>query len=75
MAKMTLWGFDGSTYVRTVKMLLAEKKFTDFEQVPLNVLSGEPRIRSIWLAILSERCPSWITTACASWRPRRSSDT
>jgi glutathione S-transferase len=43
MAKMTLWGFDGSTYVRTVKMLLAEKKFTDFEQVPLNVLSGEPR--------------------------------
>ena len=30
MAKMTLWGFDGSTYVRTVKMLLAEKKFTDF---------------------------------------------
>ena len=40
---MTLWGFDGSTYVRTVKMLLAEKKFTDFEQVPLNVLSGEPR--------------------------------
>ena len=43
MAKMTLWGFDGSTYVRTVKMLLAEKKFTDFEQVPLNVLSGEPK--------------------------------
>ena len=40
---MTLWGFDGSTYVRTVKMLFAEKKFTDFEQVPLNVLSGEPR--------------------------------
>lgn len=43
MSKMTLWGFDGSTYVRTVKMLLAEKKFSDFEQVPLNVLSGEPR--------------------------------
>jgi len=43
MSKMTLWGFDGSTYVRTVKMLLAEKRFTDFEQVPLNVLSGEPR--------------------------------
>jgi glutathione S-transferase len=38
---MTLWGFDGSTYVRTVKMLLAEKQFTDFEQVPINVLSGE----------------------------------
>ena len=43
MSKMTLWGFDGSTYVRTVKMLLAEKQFTDFEQVPLNVLSGEPK--------------------------------
>ncbi len=43
MSKMTLWGFDGSTYVRTVKMLLAEKQFTDFEQVPLNVLTGEPR--------------------------------
>jgi glutathione S-transferase len=43
MAKMTLWGFDGSTYVRTVKMLLAEKNFTDFEQVPLNVLAGEPK--------------------------------
>ena len=44
MSKMTLWGFDGSTYVRTVKMLLAEKKFTDFEQVPINVLSGEPKL-------------------------------
>ena len=43
MANMTLWGFDGSTYVRTVKMLLAEKGATDFEQVPLNVLKGEPR--------------------------------
>jgi glutathione S-transferase len=40
---MTLWGFDGSTYVRSVKMLLAEKQFTDFEQVPLNVLAGEPK--------------------------------
>lgn len=43
MAGMTLWGFDGSTYVRTVKMLLAEKNATDFEQVPLNVLQGEPK--------------------------------
>ena len=43
MSKMTLWGFDASTYVRTVKMLLAEKQFTDFEQVPLNVLAGEPK--------------------------------
>ena len=40
---MTLWGFDGSTYVRTVKMVLAEKGVTDFKQVPLNVLKGEPK--------------------------------
>ena len=44
MSKMTLWGFNGSTYVRTVKMLLAEKGVTDFEQVPLNVLEGEPKM-------------------------------
>ena len=43
MSKMTLWGFDGSTYVRTIKMLLAEKGVTDFEQVQVNVLAGEPR--------------------------------
>ena len=43
MSKMTLWGFDGSTYVRTVKMVFAEKMFTDFEQVQLNVLTGEPK--------------------------------
>jgi glutathione S-transferase len=43
MSDMTLWGFDGSTYVRTVKMLFAEKGFTDFAQEPLNVLAGEPR--------------------------------
>lgn len=43
MTKMMLWGFDASTYVRTVKMLMAEKGFTDFEQAPLNVLAGEPK--------------------------------
>ena len=43
MSDMILWGFDGSTYVRTVKMLLAEKDFTQFEQVQLNVLKGEPK--------------------------------
>ena len=43
MSEMTLWGFDNSTYVRTVKMVLAEKGFTDFKQVPLNVLAGEPK--------------------------------
>jgi glutathione S-transferase len=44
MSKMVLWGFDGSTYVRTVKMLLAEKGTTQFEQMPLNVLKGEPKM-------------------------------
>jgi glutathione S-transferase len=43
MAEMTLWGFNNSTYVRTVKMVLAEKHFTAFKQVPLNVLAGEPK--------------------------------
>jgi glutathione S-transferase len=43
MSTMKLWGFNGSTYVRTVKMLLAEKGATDFEQVPVNVLAGEPK--------------------------------
>ena len=43
MPEITLWGFDGSTYVRTVKMLLAEKGVANFKQVPLNVLSGEPK--------------------------------
>ncbi len=43
MSEMVLWGFDGSTYVRTIKMLLAEKSFKDFRQMPLNVLTGEPR--------------------------------
>ncbi len=43
MSDMTLWGFDASTYVRTVKMLMVEKAFTDFDQVPLNVLAGEPK--------------------------------
>ena len=43
MSDMTLWGFDGSTYVRTVKMVLAEKGVADFKQVPLNVLAGDPK--------------------------------
>lgn len=43
MAAITLWGFDGSTYVRTVKMLLQQKGATDVEQVPLNVLEGDPK--------------------------------
>ncbi len=43
MSDITLWGFDGSTYVRTVKMLLAEKGATGFKQVQVNVLEGEPK--------------------------------
>lgn len=42
MAKITLYEFDGSTYVRTVRMLLAEKG-AEYEQEPLHVLKGEPR--------------------------------
>jgi glutathione S-transferase len=42
MTGMVLYGFDGSTYVRTVRMLLAEKG-ARYEQVPVNVLKGEPR--------------------------------
>ncbi len=40
---MKLWGFDNSTYVRTVKMVLFEKGVNDYEQVQLNVLEGEPK--------------------------------
>ncbi|MEE2953406.1 MAG: glutathione S-transferase family protein [Pseudomonadota bacterium] len=43
MPDIKLWGFDGSTYVRTVKMLLNEKGVSDYEQVPVNVLEGEPK--------------------------------
>lgn len=43
MSDIVLWGFDGSTYVRTVKMLLSEKGVKDYKQVPLNVLTGEPK--------------------------------
>jgi glutathione S-transferase len=39
---ITLYGFDGSTYVRTVRMLLAEKG-AQYTQVPVHVLKGEPR--------------------------------
>jgi len=42
MAKITLYGFDGSTYVRTVRMLLAEKG-APYDQVPVHVLKGEPQ--------------------------------
>ncbi|MFJ3487699.1 glutathione S-transferase family protein [Pseudomonas sp. NPDC090202] len=38
---LTLYGFNGSPYVRTVKMLLKEKG-ANFDQVPVNVMTGEP---------------------------------
>lgn len=37
-----LYGFDGSTYVRTVKMVMRDKGI-DCEQAQINVLEGEPR--------------------------------
>jgi glutathione S-transferase len=43
MSGIVLWRPDVSTYVRTVKMVLAEKGVSDFKQVPLNVLAGEPK--------------------------------
>ncbi len=42
MADATLYGFDGSTYVRTVKIVL-NRKGVDYDQVPVNVLEGETR--------------------------------
>ncbi len=42
MVSLTLYGFDGSTYVRTVRMVLAEKQ-APYDQVPVDVLKGEPR--------------------------------
>ena len=43
MSKIKVYGFSGSTYVRTVRMLLAEKGVTDYEQDPVDVLKGEPK--------------------------------
>jgi glutathione S-transferase len=42
MSDTTLYGFDGSTYVRTVRCVLARKGIA-YDQVPVNVLTGEPR--------------------------------
>lgn len=40
--RLVLYGFDHSTYVRTVRMLLAAKGAA-YEQVPVDVPAGEPR--------------------------------
>ena len=45
MAEYTLYGFNASTYVRTVRMLLIEKGIA-YEQVPVNILAGEARSES-----------------------------
>lgn len=42
MAAYTLYGFNGSTYVRTLRMLLYEKGI-DYRQVTVNILAGEGR--------------------------------
>ncbi|PZX15027.1 glutathione S-transferase [Palleronia aestuarii] len=42
MADATLYGFDGSTYVRTAKILL-NRKDVAYDQVQVNVLEGEPK--------------------------------
>lgn len=41
--KPTLYGFDGSTYVRTVRMVMADKGVA-YDQVPVNVLAGETHL-------------------------------
>ncbi len=38
--KPMLYGFDGSTFIRTVRMVLADKGVA-YDQVPVNVLTGE----------------------------------
>lgn len=38
--KLTVYGFDASTYVRTVRMVLAEKGAT-YELVPVDLMTGE----------------------------------
>jgi glutathione S-transferase len=40
---ITLYGFDGSPFVRSVKMLLAEKG-ASYDQLQVNVLKGEPHL-------------------------------
>ena len=42
MSKPHLYDFTGSTYARTVRMLLAEKG-VDYDATPVNVLEGEPQ--------------------------------
>lgn len=43
MSKFTLWGFEGSTYVRTIRLVFAEKGVSDYQYEQVNVLAGETR--------------------------------
>ena len=43
MTGIKIWGFSRSPYVRAVRMLLAEKSVTEYEQVPVDVIAGEGR--------------------------------
>ena len=72
MPDIVLWGFDASTYVRTVKMVLAEKGVTQFKQVPLNVLQGEPKTPEHLTRHPFGKVPSSTMTGCASSKPSRS---
>jgi hypothetical protein len=65
VARITLWGFSGSTYVRTVRMLLAEKGVSDYEQVPVDVLKVSRKARSTRRATPSARSRWSISTAFA----------
>jgi glutathione S-transferase-like protein len=72
MADITLWGFGGSTYVRTIKMLFAEKGVTQFKQVPLNVLEGEPKKPEHLERHPFGKVRCSTMTGCASSKPPRS---
>lgn len=71
-AKITVWGFSGSTYVRTVRMLLAEKGVSDYEQVPVDVLKGEPKSEEHLTRHPFGKVRWWTSTASVSSRRRRS---
>ena len=62
MSKMTLWGFDGSTYVRTIKMLLADSRSDRFN-ASHSLYAAAPTASS---AASARR---WASTFCfARWR-------
>jgi glutathione S-transferase len=42
MSKTILYGFNGSTYVRTTRIVM-RRKGVEYDQVPVDVLEGEPK--------------------------------